>query len=784
MVHLRDGMWLPAKGINASYAESIYEAAYDKEQGAIELLCPAKPIKSRGDTLNQPTLTIKIKAEMAGVISIESTHFSGSRITGPSFDIFPHGKPPLASKILQKDNGQLTLTSGSLSATTQVDHEKFDIQFHATAQEKEIVTTLGSRSAGFAYTPAPSSLMDLADLRDTKHFMFLQTSLAVGESIHGLGERFGAWNKVGQHIELWNADGGTSSEQAYKNVSFFLSNRGYGVFVDSTSRIDMEIGSENCKRVQTLVEGQRLKLYIIYGPTPKEVLFKYCTLTGKPSNIPSWSFGLWLTTSFTTDYDEATVASFLQGMKDRGSPVEVFHYDCFWMKAFTWTDFVFDSERFPDPKAAISSLKEKGLCKQVSVWVNPYIAQHGAAFRHAAENGYLLMRANGTDVWQWDLWQAGMGILDVTNPSAVEWYTECLNSLFDKGVDSIKTDFGERIPTQDVQWHDKAVDPHKMHNYYAYLYNQIVYSALEKRFGQGRAVLFARSACAGSQRMPLQWGGDCESTPEAMAESIRGGLSLGLSGFSFWSCDIGGFEGTPEPWIYKRWVAFGLLCSHSRLHGSNSYRVPWLVDGDDADDEGCSRTLAKWTLLKTRLMPYLYSQAIESVQLGLPLSLRAVALEFPDDPTAWFLDRQFMIGSQLLAAPIFNEAGEVEFYLPCGTWTSLFTNEQKVGPGWFKETHAGFGTLPLYVRENTILVLGGASQASNGPVYSYAQDIQVCLYHAKTGTRTRLVASDGTLISELVTGADGQVDGLDAFSGVATICHNSCDLGAATNVLA
>lgn len=770
-------MWLPAKGFKASYAESIYDAARDEEQGAIELLCPTKSIRSRGDTLNQPTLTIKIKAEIDGVISVESTHFSGSAATGPSFDIFPHGKPPVAAKISQHDDQSFTLVSGALSATTRIDPENFDIQFSATDGTKKL-TALGGRSAGFAYSPAPSSMIQLADLRDFRHYMFLQTSLAVGESIHGLGERFGAWNKVGQHIELWNADGGTSSEQSYKNVSFFMSNRGYGVFVDSTSKIDMEVGSENCKRVQMLVEGQRLKLYLIYGPTPKEVLFKYCILTGQPSNLPSWSFGLWLTTSFTTDYDEATVTSFLQGMKDRGSPVDVFHYDCFWMKAFTWTDFVFDAERFPDPKAEISRLKEKGLCKQVSVWVNPYIAQHGAAFQHAAKNGYLLMRANGRDVWQWDLWQAGMGILDVTNPAAVEWYVSCLNSLFDKGVDSIKTDFGERIPTQDVQWHDEGVDPHKMHNYYAYLYNRIVYDALEKRFGQGKAVLFARSACAGSQRMPLQWGGDCESTPEAMAETVRGGLSLGLSGFAFWSCDIGGFEGTPEPWIYKRWVALGLLCSHSRLHGSDSYRVPWLVDGDDADDEGCSQTLAKWTLLKNRLMPYLYSQAMESVRLGLPLSLRAMALEFPDDPTSWFLDRQFMIGSQLLAAPIFDEAGEVEFYLPRGRWTSLFTDELKVGPGWFKETHAGFGTLPLYVREKTILVLGGTLQASKGPVYDYAQDVSVCLYYADAGTSTALVASDGELITELTVGASGQVNGLERLGGdLVTTSKNNCDVG-------
>lgn len=614
---------------------------------------------------------------------------------------------------------------------------------------------------GFAYSPAPSTPMQTGDMRDFKHYMFFQTSLAVGESVHGLGERFTAWNKVGQSVSLWNADGGTSSEQAYKNISFWMSNRGYGVFIDNPGRVDLEIGSERTSRVQSVVQGQRLKWYIIYGPSPKEVLKKYSILTGKPGKVPGWSLGLWLTTSFTTSYDEQTVTGFLEGMRERGSPVDVFHFDCFWMKAFTWTDFVFDSERFPDPKGQITRMKKQGLCKKVCVWINPYIAQNGAAFKHAAEKGYLLKRKNG-DIWQWDLWQAGMGLLDVTNPEARAWYVECLNNLFDTGVDALKTDFGERIPTLDVQWHDKTVDNHKMHNHYAFAYNQLVYEALQKRYGKHEAVLFARAACAGTQRFPLVWGGDCESTPEALAESIRGGLSMGVSGFSWWSCDIGGFEGSPPPWVYKRWVAMGLLCSHSRLHGSSSYRVPWTVDNDDKTEEGCSRTLSKWTSLKTRLMPYFYAQGMESIEGGIPLSLRTLALEFPEDPTAWFVDRQFMIGSQLIAAPIFEESGEVEFYLPKGKWTSYFTNEVKAGPGWFKEKHA-FGTLPLYVRENTILVLGNRKQV--GSVFDYHKDVEVALYETQPGAKAEVVDYEGTVVGTLEVGDDGKVKDTSVLTG-------------------
>lgn len=770
MVRLRDGMWLPAQGVRAEYAEDVYETTPSPDQQSLNLLCPTKHIRSRGDTLNQPTLTLDIRAEADGVISVESTHWAGAQIKPPHFDLFPDGQPSVQGRVVKSEKGT-TLQSGSLSATIHPDTHTFDISFHSTHGAKHL-TSLGHRSVGFALTPAPSTPMQLADARPFRHYMFFQTSLSVGESVHGLGERFGAWNKVGQQVTLWNADGGTSSDQAYKNVSFWLSNRGYGVFIDHPGRVEMEIGSERTTRVQAAVEGQRLKMYLIHGDTPKEVLRRYTGLTGRPARVPAWSFGLWLTTSFTTNYDEATVVSFLEGMRDRGSPVDVFHYDCFWMKAFTWTDFVFDAERFPDPKAQIARLKASGLCKKVCVWINPYIGQHGAAFKHAAERGYLLKRKNG-DVWQWDLWQAGMGLVDVTNPAAVAWYVECLNGLFDKGVDALKTDFGERIPTEDVQWFDKSVDPDKMHNYYAFAYNQIVYQALQARHGQHEAVLYARAACAGTQRFPLVWGGDCESTPAALAESIRGGLSMGLGGYAFWSCDIGGFEGSPPPWIYKRWVAMGLLCSHSRLHGSNSYRVPWTVDGDDASEEGCSRTLAKWTALKTRLMPYLYAQAVEAVAGGIPLSLRSVALEFPEDPTAWHLDRQFMVGSQMLAAPVFEESGEVEFYLPRGNWTSYFTNEVKAGPAWFRERHA-FGSLPLYVREGTVLVLGPRGQA--GAAYDYARDVEVALYQTAKGDKATVVDGEGSVVVELVAGEDGRLEGREGLKGEVKISENGRDL--------
>ncbi|HTQ10276.1 MAG TPA: alpha-xylosidase, partial [Fimbriimonadaceae bacterium] len=414
-------------------------------------------------------------------------------------------------------------------------------------------------------------------------------------------------------------------------------------------------------------------------------------------------------------YDEATVNSFVQGLADRDIPLRVFHFDCYWMRAFHWTDLVWDPAVFPDPNAMLARLHERGL--KVCAWMNPYIAQASRLFEEGREAGFLLKKPNG-DVWQGDEWQPGMALVDFTNPAACEWFQARLGELIDTGVDALKTDFGERIPTG-VAYFDGS-DAVRMHNLYTLLYNRCVYEVLEKK--KGEAVLFARSATAGGQQFPVHWGGDCYTEFEAMAESLRGGLSLGLCGFGFWSHDIGGFEGLPPAAIYKRWVAFGLLSSHSRLHGSSSYRVPW-----NYDDEACD-VLRFFTKLKCRLMPYLFAKAIEARDRGVPV-MRAMLLEFPADPACHVLDRQYMLGDSLLVAPVFSSEGEVEFYVPEGRWTSLIDGKALEGPRWVRETH-GFLSLPLLVRPGSILALGGVDSR---PDYDYASGLTFEIYGLSEG---------------------------------------------------
>ena len=546
-----DGYWQMRPGVTPFFPVQAYDV--EVEPDALVVYGTTKRIAQRGDTLNLPIITLRLSSPMPNVIRVQLAHFEGAKPALPAFEL----KPQPAHEVQITNTAEAaTLTSGRLTARV----EKAG-NWQVTFMDGErTVTSSGWHAMGCEDTP-------------TGRYTHEQLSLGVGECVYGLGERFTPFVKNGQTVDMWHADGGTSSEQAYKNIPFYMTNRGYGVFVNHPECVSFEVASEKVERVQFSVPGETLDYFLIYGPTPKEVLERYTALTGRPALPPAWSFGLWLSTSFTTSYDEETVTSFIQGMADRELPLHVFHFDCFWMREFHWCDFRWDERVFPDPAGMLARLKARGL--HICVWINPYIAQRSYLFREGAEHGYLVKRADGS-VWQWDRWQAGMGLVDFTNPAACRWFGDKLRALLDMGVDCFKTDFGERIPTEVVYF--DGSDPVKMHNYYTYLYNQTVFDVLREHRGEGEAVLFARSATTGGQQFPVHWGGDCESTFVSMAESLRGGLSLGLSGFGFWSHDIGGFEGTPRADIYKRWIAFGLLSSHSRLHGSGSYRVPWLFD--------------------------------------------------------------------------------------------------------------------------------------------------------------------------------------------------------------
>jgi len=689
-----DGIWLMQPGVKALFPAMAYDVEIGLDQ--VTIYAPTWPVKHRGATVDGPLLAVKLFSPMPDVIGVRIYHHVGGLDRGPHFELntamaAASGCQPL---VINTD-AEIGLQSGALKAVVRKGGE-FSLQF---SSGPTLITASDPRSMAYLEVEGEGS------------FVREQLRLGVGECVYGLGERFTAFVKNGQSIDIWNRDGGTGSEQAYKNIPFYITNRGYGVFVNHPEQVSFEIASERVAKVQFSVPGEYLEYFVINGPAPKDVLRRYTALTGRPALPPAWSFGLWLTTSFTTNYDEATVTHFIDKMAEYGIPLHVFHFDCFWMKEYHWCNFKWDRRVFPDPKAMLKRLKERGL--KICVWINPYIAQRSELFEEGVRGGYFLKKPNG-DVWQWDKWQAGMAVVDFTNPEARTWYAGKLRELLEMGVDCFKTDFGERIPT-DVVYFDGS-DPMKMHNYYAYLYNKTVFELLREVKGEREAVVFARSASVGSQKFPVHWGGDCSSTYESMAESLRGGLSLCLSGFGFWSHDISGFESTASPALYKRWAAFGLLSSHSRLHGNASYRVPWLFDAEAV------AVLRKFTMLKCRLMPYVFKSAVQAAKEGIPM-MRAMMLEFPQDPGCDYLDRQYMFGDALLVAPVFNDEGDVSYYLPEGKWINYFTNAVVQGGRWICERH-NFHSLPLLIRPRTIVAVGASDREVD---YDYSAEVSLHL---------------------------------------------------------
>lgn len=707
-----NGCWLQKEGCTAF---APLEAYFTKvEETKVTIVAPSVHIVTRGDVLGNINFTLEITSPAPDIFRVRTYHHKSMIDADPSFELELTEELPLAVEESDKD---IKITSGGM--TLLITKNPFSMTY---LRGNEVITKSTGKDLAIMKTDWKGLAYDKGDHEET--YIRQMLSLSVGELVYGMGEKFTPFVKNGQTVDVWNEDGGTSTEQSYKNIPFYLTNKGYGVLVNHPERVSFEVATEMITRTQFSVKGSYLDYFVINGPTMKEVLTRYTDLTGKPSLPAPWTFGLWLSTSFTTSYDEATVMNFIDGMLDRGIPLRTFHFDCYWMKEFHWCDFIWDDRVFPDPAGMLKRIKDKGL--NICVWINPYIAQESYLYDEGAAKGYFIKRKDGRP-WQWDMWQAGMAIVDFSNPEAYKWYQDKLEVLMDMGVDCFKTDFGERIPTEDVQFYNGA-DPEKMHNYYTYLYNKCVYELLERKRGKGEAVLFARSATVGGQKFPVHWGGDCWSDYESMEESIRGGLSLMMSGFGYWAHDIGGFENTSTADVYKRWVAFGLLSSHSRLHGSSSYRVPWVYDDEAVD------VVRFFTKLKAQLMPYLYKTAIDTSKSGVP-TMRSMVLEYTKDKTCHYVDKQYMLGDNLLVAPIFNEDSMAEYYLPKGTWTNFLTGEVVEGGTWINEKHS-YLSIPLMVKENSIVTLGATDMR---PDYDYGDNAEIRIYTLKDGCKAESV---------------------------------------------
>jgi alpha-D-xyloside xylohydrolase len=588
--------------------------------------------------------TIRIRTATGAQVAPEeaSLMLAGGRVT-----------PSALWEYMKTDGGyRYTGAFGSV----EVREEPWRIEIR-DAEGKLLTRTINRRDNDSTYTPlVPFSFVRRAS--DYSRSIAAVFSLTPGEGIYGCGESFTSLNKRGQKVVLFADDAnGVQNETMYKPIPFFMSSNGYGMFMHTSTPITLDIGKYFSSINSLMIGDDQLDLFIFLGK-PREILDAYTDLTGKSPMPPLWSFGFWQ--SRITYFSEEEGRAVADNLRVHRIPADVIHFDTGWFEEDWRCDYQFANSRFRDATKMIADLKKQGF--HTCLWQLPYFVPKNRLFPELLEKDLVVRDRSGNLPYE-------DAVLDFSNPDAAAWYQEKIGGLLRQGVGAIKVDFGEAAPLNGI-YHSGRTGFYE-HNLYPLRYNKA--AADITREINGENIIWARSAWAGSQRYPLHWGGDAATTNGGMAAELRGGLSFGISGFTFWSHDMGGFVTTTPEDLYRRWSAFGALSSHSRSHGTPpkeawEYGEPFL---------SYFRSVIE---MRYRLMPYIYAQARASSDMGLPM-LRALFIEYPEDPGAWLVEDEYMFGSDMLVAPMLESGTGRNVYLPPGSWIDYQTG-RSFTDGW------------------------------------------------------------------------------------------------------
>jgi alpha-D-xyloside xylohydrolase len=625
--------------------------------------------------------------------NIVRLHFGGGA-TRPS-RLLVDGAPSAADwKMVQNGEGWSISTS---ALTLEVDRSPFRLRLKDPAGVIRFADEPNDRDirGGFHHFPTGQA----------RGLRWLTARLKPDEALFGLGEHFGSLNRRGQAFASWTVDAfGVRSDRAYKNVPLLVSSEGYGVFLDMTAPIYYDLGQASVAAWQATARADHLRAYLIVGDGIAPIMQAYHRLTGAPAVPPDWSFGFWISRWGYRNRDE--VMTVARRMRAEKVPCDVIHVDPYWMRYHEGHhgDLEWDESAFPDPKGMIAELKALGF--KLSLWESPYVPLDSEMCAEGERKGFLLMAKDGSGPALVHGFAKPSAAVDFTNPEAVAWFKAKNRRLLEMGVAVIKTDFAEDMPDDAVP-HD-GTPAEQLHNLYPLLYQRSVFEVTQDVHGYG--LIWGRSGYAGSQRYPVHWGGDPGCTFDDMAASLRGALSWILSGAAFASFDMGGFFGIPtmtdppSPELYVRWSQMGLLFSHARAHGHTAPREPW------AYGEPALSIFRRYAQLRYRLLPYLYAAARRVLE-GVPLA-RPLVYDHPSDPTTWHIDDEYLLGPDLLVAPMFVPRGRRNIYLPAGMWYDFWTDHRFDGASWITYD-AELETLPLFVRAGAVIPMGPELQYAN-----------------------------------------------------------------------
>lgn len=532
-----------------------------------------------------------------------------------------------------------------------------------------------------------------------------------GDELYGLGERFDYVGRRGKVVDFWNKDAiGTSNRRTYINVPFVWSTQGYGVFLNSPAITQWEVGTQDQATLGFAVEQEEMDYFFIAGPEPAQILQGYMSLTGQPEVPPVWSFGLWMSRNSYQNWD--VVHSVARRLRQEAVPCDVLHLDTAWFSEDWNCDLRFSQERFPNPERHIDQLRDDGF--RLSLWQYNFVPprEDNANYVEGRERGFFAKNSEGQPFRHSDDKMGSWlddAIIDFSNPEACRWYAGQVARLIGMGVAAIKTDFGEGIP---IEAQYENIEGRRFHNLYSLVYNSVMHAAVKSV--DTDAMLWARSGTAGSQRYPVHWGGDSQCSWEGLAGTLRGGLSLGLSGLPFFSHDIGGFIGRPSPELYVRWAQLGLFSSHARCHGAgnDNSREPWSF-GEEA-----ATVFRDFANLRYRLLPYIVDQARKAAVAAKPM-LRALVVDFFGDRNTWGLDDQYMFGDALLVAPILEPMAAAqtrELYLPRGEWFDFWSGERVESGGEWVTRPVALETMPVFVKSGSVVPYTEVRQSTNNKV--------------------------------------------------------------------
>lgn len=705
-----------------------------------------------GQASDGDPLTVQVAAVADGVIRVSLSRTGTERPRSePALPLVQPVPPYSGTSDAEQDGAGARVAAGGLVAVATP--APWSLRFEdGTGRE-----LLALQEDDTDVTGAPSSVpFGRSRLPDGTRSYHLSFAARPDEQFYGLGERFGTLGRRGTRTVAWIEDAlGVNGPRAYKAVPYFWSTRGYGLMVNSGMACEIDLCHTSHSTISLAMPDDVLEFYVIRAAGPRDAVGPLRLLTGDVPLPPRWALGTWVSSSFQPDTQESVLE---RGRKIRrdGFPADVLHVDPYWQRPGCWSDLAWDPETFPDPRAMTAELTALGL--RLCLWINPYISVQSPRFAEASQAGYFLRRADGT-TWTGPAWGENeglppMGIVDFTNRGAVRWWQGLLARLLRDGVAVFKTDFAEAVPAAAVASNGMA--GRELHNVYTLLYNDAAAEVTEAVHGY--RLVWGRSSFLGGQRHAAQWGGDPASTYGGMGSTLRGGLSYAFSGATFWSHDVGGFYGTPAPDLYLRWAWFGALSPLIRFHGQTS-RLPW--------DQGPEVYAATRDIVaaRYRLLPYLYSSAVEAVRHGRTL-LQPMIAAYPRDRGTRDADGQYLLGPDLLVAPVTAADGEQDVYLPGDAdWADYGTRAVLTGGRWHQLQRPP-GQAPFFVRSGTLLPVdpGPATSAAVEPeslaleVWA-AENSSVRVQEQRGTTEVTLARSGDT--AEVTTSGPGRLGRLE-----------------------